>query len=372
MNHQKVFILLRSLDVFGGTEIQTLNLGKALVELDFDVSLILYFHMEPELQQFFEKEGIKVVFLNIKEEKGLLHLLKSIKDFLRLAKPDIVHVQYMNPGLIPIIAAKLAGSRVIIGQIHQPATHYSWLHKLFVKTAGLLSDFFISVSLNTQQSWFGKKHLLRIGQSIPTNFTIYNSLYYIFQPSEEKLKRRNEAQTLKIAVIGRLRWEKGQLFALEAYKAIYHDRSDVELHFVGVGPDLDLLKDTCKEWGIEDQVYFHGQLPPVRLNEFYNDIHLVLVPSRFEAFGLTAIEAMLFGIPVIASNVDGLKEVVDNGINGFLVEFGDVTSLTDRINLLLENRDNLQEMGLRGKEKVLANFAFEPYKAIIYDFYSRL
>lgn len=372
MNNQKVFILLRSLDVFGGTEIQTLNLGKALVESDFDVSLILYFHMEPELQQFFERENIKVIFLKINEEKGLFHLLKSIKDFLRFEKPDIVHVQYMNPGLIPIIAAKLAGSRVIIGQIHQPATHYNQLHKLFVRTAGLFSDFFISVSLNTQYSWFGKKHLFKIGKAFPSNFTIYNSLYYIYRPSEEKIKKRRDAKTLKIGVIGRLRWEKGQIFALEAFKAISRERKDVELHFVGVGPDQDLLKDTCKEYGIEDQVYFHGQLPPVQLNDFYNYIHVVLVPSRFEAFGLAAIEAMLFEIPVIASNVDGLKEVIDNKVNGFLVEFGDVPTLKDRINLLLENKDKRIEMGIRGKEKVLTNFAFEPYKAIINDFYSRL
>jgi L-malate glycosyltransferase len=369
---KKVFILLRSLDVIGGTEVQTINLGKVLVDSGYEVSLVLYYYIEEELKDFFEKEGIKVKYLAIDERKGLFNLLNGLIKFLKKERPDIVHVQYMNPGLIPIIAAKLAGLSTIIAQIHQPATHYKRIHRFFVKIAGFLSDYFISVSLNTQNSWFGIKHLYQINQPFPSNITIYNSLYHTYKTFSEKIADRNSNSIFKIGIVGRLRWEKGQIFALEAFKELAKEKSTVELHIVGIGPDQDLLKGFCTEWQLKNKVFFYGQLTPEELNDFYHFIHLVIVPSRFEAFGLTAIESMLFEIPVIASNVDGLKEVIENGSDGFLVEFGDIEALKNKMELLIENKSLRLEMGAKGKEKVISKFSSEHYSSIIKDFYSRI
>lgn len=363
---------MRSLDVFGGTEIQTLNLAKALIASGYEVALVLYFEVEPQLKSFFEDEGIQLKQLNIDSSKGLGRTFSEITGFLKKEKPDIVHIQYMNPGLIPILAAKWASVPIIIGQIHQPATYYKTLHKLFVKIADKMCDYFMSVSLNTQKSWFQKEFLYQVGQPFERNFTIYNSLYNIFKPNEALLLEKRNAKRIELAVVGRLRWEKGQIFALESFVGVCKKHDNVHLHLVGVGPDEAFLMEKCQELGIADKVTFHGQLAPAKLNEFYNNIHLVIVPSRFEAFGLTAIEAMYFETPIIATNVDGLKEVVREGVDGFLVEFGKNEILTERINLLIENPQMRIDMGIACRKRVEDNFSYEKYNLIIKDFYSRL
>lgn len=369
---KKVFILLRSLDVLGGTEIQTLNLGKALISSGYEVTMVLYFNFEKELATHFEADGIKITFLELDENKGLWNTLKGIRLFLQREKPDIVHVQYMNPGLIPILAAKWARIPKVIAQVHQPATHYKKIHKLFVRVAALLSNYFISVSLNTQYSWFGKKQLYEMGRKAPKNFTIYNSLYDVFEPKPELINYRETLEKLNIGVVGRLRWEKGQIYALKAFSIALSKYKNLHLHLVGKGPDIEYLSNECIRLGIGENVTFHGQMNPDQLNQIYHSLHIVIVPSRFEAFGLTVIEAMQFEIPVIAHSVDGLVEVVRNRVDGFLVDVGDVEKMAENIIYLVENREIRNIMGKEGKARVMADFSFPKYQKLINDFYSNI
>lgn len=372
MSKKKVLILLRSLDVLGGTEIQTLNLAKALVQADMEVTLVLYFGANPQLSTFFVQEGVAVRDLAIDPQKGLLKTFLSILSFLRATNSDIVHVQYMNPGLIPIIAAKLAAVPVLIGQIHQPATYYKTIHKWLVNLAAFLCDYFISVSLNTQKSWFNKQVLYQKGNKMPKNSTMYNSLYHVFQADQARLLLRSQDPILRIAVVGRLRWEKGQRFAIEAFAKLTRVHSACHLHVVGIGEDEPMLRDLVQELSIADRVTFHGQLLPQELNTLYHQIHLMIVPSQYEAFGLTAIEAMNYQIPVIASAVDGLQEVVSDGENGFLVPFGDAESIADRLSILARDPQLRKDMGKKGEESVEKKFSFLQFQGLVNDFYSRL
>jgi D-inositol-3-phosphate glycosyltransferase len=99
------------------------------------------------------------------------------------------------------------------------------------------------------------------------------------------------------------------------------------------------------ELGVEDFVTFLGAQSQNALPLYYSAAQVVVVPSRYESFGLVALEAMACGAPVIASDVGGLATLVRDGRTGFLVPDGDAAALADRIGLLFNNRVLRNELG---------------------------
>jgi D-inositol-3-phosphate glycosyltransferase len=95
-----------------------------------------------------------------------------------------------------------------------------------------------------------------------------------------------------------------------------------------------------------------GTVNDSALNKWYNKISVVIIPSVFEGFGLTAIEAMACGTPVIATDGDALRDVIEDGVNGLLVQYNDVESLRDKIVYLLKNKAEQSKFSLNGKKKV--------------------
>jgi glycosyltransferase involved in cell wall biosynthesis len=101
-------------------------------------------------------------------------------------------------------------------------------------------------------------------------------------------------------------------------------------------------------------------------------IDLLIVPSQYEGFGLTAAEAMAAGLPVIASDVDGLREVVDDGNSGLLVPFGDVEKMSSALLALLSNPERARSMGKNGKLRIEKLFSVAIFHNAIVDAYAQL
>lgn len=115
-------------------------------------------------------------------------------------------------------------------------------------------------------------------------------------------------------------------------------------------PDSELtrLQDLKDELGLNDVVTFLGGRAQTSLPFYYSAADAVVMPSRYESFGLAALEAMACGTPVVASDVGGLSFIVRDGETGFLVSEGDEDAFADSILTLLENKALRDEMGARG------------------------
>jgi glycosyltransferase involved in cell wall biosynthesis len=96
------------------------------------------------------------------------------------------------------------------------------------------------------------------------------------------------------------------------------------------------------------------------------------MPSRTDSFGIVYLEAWLNGVPVIGANAGGVPEVISDGVDGYLVEFGDVPALANRIQLLLQRPEAAREMGNAGKRKVLAEHTWDRKIARIAEIYAEL
>lgn len=146
---------------------------------------------------------------------------------------------------------------------------------------------------------------------------------------------------LNLLFIGRLEEIKGVKHACEVTKVLLQEGLDVELVVAGTGciaEDLKRLYSDVKE------IKFIGNVSGSNKNDVLLDAHIVLVPSQWEeVFGIVVIEAFAYGIPVLASNVGGLPELVEENKNGRIIDFTDYKSVCELICLLNNDRDLLKQ-----------------------------
>jgi len=177
----------------------------------------------------------------------------------------------------------------------------------------------------------------------------------LFKPGENK--RRDPVIVL---FVGRLREEKGILELIEAAKKIKRHRKDIEFWFVGQGPLKRYLNKLKKQLPIRYFDYIENMILP----KVYQEADMLVLPSKRkrgweELFGIVLIEALSCGLPVIASNHVGPREIITHGCDGFLIQSDPnldrtkfIEEIAKYICLLAENMDLRREMGLRGRRKV--------------------
>ena len=120
-------------------------------------------------------------------------------------------------------------------------------------------------------------------------------------------------------------------------------RADVDLLLIGDGPEHARLEKMAVELGVRQRVYFAGWRKNVE--DFLNAMDIFVLPSDFEAMPFSIIEAMACGVPVVASDVGGISDIVEDGSTGFLVPPGDISKLTRCIRCLIFDEDMRQRFG---------------------------
>lgn len=131
------------------------------------------------------------------------------------------------------------------------------------------------------------------------------------------------------------------------------------------------LREQAKRLSLEDRVFFVGSRPQEELPLFYSASDVCILPSRYESFGMVALEAMACGTPVIASHVGGLGFTVVDGVTGFLVPEGDAEGLAQRIHWLLESPSLRQELARNAMERA-RDFTWDRVVSSILELYEAL
>ena len=159
---------------------------------------------------------------------------------------------------------------------------------------------------------------------------------------------------LFVGALDRAHYFKGIEYLLKSFAKV---KNDPKLMIVGDGDLKDQYVELSKQLGIKNRTIFTGNVLNEKLPQYYAASDLVVLPSTIiESFGIVLIEAMSCGIPVIASNIPGVRTVVDHDVNGYLVEPRDVDELASKMQYLLDNITIRTRFGESGREKVLHNY----------------
>jgi sugar transferase (PEP-CTERM/EpsH1 system associated) len=295
---------------------------------------------------------------------------------LRRYRPHIVHTR--NWGAIEAVAAaKLAGVPVVIHSEHgYEVDMFAGLpvrRRLFRRAAYAMADAVFAVTCELRdfhacQTWI---HPERIG-------VIYNGVdTKRFAPSRETriAMRRKLAlpeESFVVGAVGRLVPIKDHQTLLKAAALLSGSGIDVRVLLVGSGPERERLQGRATD-ALEGRVCFAGDSD--RVPEMLNAMDVFVLPSLGEGMSNTLLEAMACGLPVLATNVGGNPEIIENNVNGCLFAPGDAEWLASKLKLLARDPALIHQLGTAARNRAIESFSLsrmlETYRSFYLDLAAR-
>jgi len=383
----KIVYLITGLDV-GGAEMLLWQFLRNLDKKEFDL-VVLSFIPTGNIGSLIEKEGIRVEslgiekYLNEKNGKNIFSIFLRVLYvffvetprlyfFIKTEKPDILHSHLFHANLLGRLVGHLAGVPVVVSTIHN-VDFGGRLRELALSYTNFLSDATIAISKNVSNKMIEKKvvpkdNLFVIQNGIDTDLS--NIEYHKTRIKiREELNINNKKKVL--ISVGRLVKQKGYPILIDALKKLSLERDDFVSIILGGGEDRESLEKMVIEVGLEKKVLFLGNKQNVR--EYLVASDIFVMPSLFEGLPLSLLEAMSCGLPVVATSVGGVPEVITDSSLGLLVEENNPEDLLGKIKYLLSlPKEDLEEMGIVGRKRIQENFSINHMVSQYLSLYRRL
>ena len=361
---KKILITIPCLHT-GGTEVACLQLAKSLISLGFSVSVVVYFkEIDPIMLNIFQHIGVDVKLLNIPRTSGFktyFQLFLKLGNILRLGEYNLIWLQYMTPSLLPLLMARFFTTR-LFASVHVVSNHYSALGIFRIRWfAYFWCSRFICVSNTVANSIFGNSNKTRwLSKKV---IVIPNSLDMTELKNVHGYDWRKEMMwpndAMIVGFVGRLDYIKGVDILI---KAVAEISVPIRLIIIGDGAEFNSLRDLAEELGVLDITHFAGRISHDEIYRAIKGFDVGVVPSREEGFGLSALEMMAVGLPIIATRVDALNEVVIEGKTGLLFNEHDYIDLAEKIVQLFKNPILFKEIGTAAVTHVFAHYSQENYR----------
>jgi glycosyltransferase involved in cell wall biosynthesis len=181
-----------------------------------------------------------------------------------------------------------------------------------------------------------------------------------------------EPDKKQVLFVGRFVPVKNIELLINAFENIQRIHPSAELVLVGEGPQEDELKKRVEEQNLSETVQFMGYIPNDDLPKFYRNATVVALSSRSESYGITLLEAMSCGVPVVAPDIGVIPDIVDENENGLLYQRGSVAELTDALDEILSDIKLRRSYSQAARTKAVKYFDWSNKQTKLYDLYSNL
>jgi phosphatidylinositol alpha-1,6-mannosyltransferase len=161
----------------------------------------------------------------------------------------------------------------------------------------------------------------------------------------------SQGAQLSAICVGRLIERKGQHHLIKAVKQLADEGINIEVSLLGTGDSLEKYRALTKKLGVEEYIKFMGYVPRKEIMKFYNQADVFVLPSFNEGMSLAALEAMAAGLPLVVTRTGGTLMLVEEGINGYTFDWGDIDSLAKHLRKFAKNRDLIQRMGRKSRSR---------------------
>jgi len=368
MNNKKLVLQIRNANFedFGGAERYPIFLSKSLERLGYKSVVV---SKSPSLLRYAKSENIKTMegwWWSRQNWSGSRVLLLPIYivwqitlyfwylQLFLLAKPSIIHIQSKDD----FIAATLAGKTLrkkIIWSDHADLKHIFKNAGVWYKNpvgklvyfCGLRADS-ILISSNGEKKLICE-NLKKDAEIIKKMTIVYNG---VSDNSENYTKKNHSAFTY--GIVTRMVIDKGIGEAITAFKLLNEVHPETKLILVGDGPNIQLFKSQAKD---NKNIVFTGHLNDP-LGEM-NSLDVLLHPTYHESFSITLIEASMFGLPIITTDVGGNPEIIINNKTGLLVSPKDEISLFKAMEKLYKSKELRDTLGKNARKQYLDKFNFD-------------
>ncbi len=363
MSKIKILHIITYLPI-GGAQDNTLITVENLDRNKYDVSLLCAPRGE-WVDRVLSIKNLRVIFIDelIRRIHLFYDLIAFIKifRFIKKEKFTIVHTHSSKPGFSGRIAAKLAGVPIVVHTIHGFPFHdfMSPLTKNFFifieRFLSKFSDILITVSkLNLNKA-------VQLKLDKPEKFVnIYSGICFDkFKGHFDKNKIKKELGIQKdykvIGMIGRLSEQKAPQYLIQAIPSVIQKFPKSRFLLVGDGELRKELETLVKKFGIDEYVRFLGYRE--NIPEIMSIFDIFVLTSLWEGLGRSLTEALYMEVPVVATAVEGVPELIQNGKTGMLVPPKDIKAISNGILQLLQNPSMSKKMGKKGHTLVVNNFS---------------
>ena len=357
----------------GGPAIHVASLAAGLETRGYHTTLVAGTLARGEDSMAFVAERLGVSIVSVPEMAREVAPLLDARSAGRLAaiirelRPHILHTHTAKAGAIARAAAVLAGGarppivahtfhgHVLKGYFGPARTEF---FRQVERTLARASDVLVAVSPEVRDD------LVELGVAPREKFAVVR----LGIPLAERLGDPSAdldfralygipREAFVVGWVGRMTGVKDTGAVLEIVRATRDLGVDVVLCMVGDGPDREALEQQAHELGIARRTYFVGYQPDVA--GYYRLFDAFVLPSVNEGTPVSAIEALASGTPVVANRVGGVPDVVRDGLDGFLVEPGDVEHAASRVAQLARDGELRARLGASGRERVLHRYSVE-------------
>ncbi|CAM3586053.1 hypothetical protein FSS13T_22760 [Flavobacterium saliperosum S13] len=308
-------------------------------------------------EKILQERGFDVTVFNNNPAITNLKNIWVLYKWFRKVKPDVVHTAAAEANFHGVIAARLAGVKIVVAEEiglpnHSPVARFvfRFVYKFVKKVicvSKAVNDFLIAI------------------KELPSEkgIVIYNPV------SKPMFFKKHLTDAFTIVCVGRLETVKNQQLLIKAFAQLENKES--RLLLVGDGRTRTALEQMIKEFNLEHRVVITGFSETPEF--FLSQAHLFVLPSLSEGFGIAVVEAMQQGLPCLCSNVGGIPEFIEEGLTGWLFDPNQEGELTKKLNVISKlSLSELEAVGAAAKAYANNRFTSEKYVTHLENFYEAL
>ena len=351
----RIAYLITHAESVGGAQVHVRDLSTSLCEQGHKVAILT--SDSSSSVEYFRGHGAQVIGIpGLKRRLSFFAeatVLSAIKKVLHEWRPDILSTHSSKAGILGRMAAKKLGIPAVF-------TAHGWafadgvpepqrtIYTVVERRAARASAAIIAVS--------EADAALAVARNVarpPKLHVIHNGMPNRELPSPHQIL--DSGDIVRICIVARFAPQKDHALLLDALAEL--EELPWILSLVGTGPGREAVERRVANLGMNSRVIFHGQVPDAK--PYLDESHIYALVSNWEGFPRSILEAMRSGLPIIASDVGGVRESVLHNETGILVPRGDRVALVEAFRKLIEDGELRHLLGAAGRDRFVNHFTFE-------------
>lgn len=329
-------------DKFGGGEKWMVGAAKGLLDRGHDVTLAS--RKDSRILGYAADKGVPTAVIEIHSDISPLKTLR-IASYLKKEGIDILICNLNKDVRVAGLAARIAGTPVVLARHGMLLCGKKWKHRLTLTrlTDGIVTNSKTIRDAYAAYGWFGPE-FVRV---------IYNGIEVPQHIDARDFSTRFPGRKIVYSA-GRLAEQKGFDYLVEAAGILRKKRDDLVFIVSGEGKLETALKTQVRDMGLEDSFFFEGFAPDIY--PLLAGCDLFVLASLFEGMPNVVMEAMAAGKPVVATDVNGARELIEDGQTGIIVPPRDPKAIADAVERVIDSPEMSAAFGKEGKKRVAAEF----------------
>ena len=293
---------------------------------------------------------------------NMLQKLWQLDRLLRELRPDVIHTHSYLPRLFTGVWRLFFSRKKVryVSSIHSP---YPYLFDCNLR----------SCFKRLSEGWFLRQYndviicvSKQVAQAVVNIYCIHEDQVWCIpngvivpEAADPQCQTHGANDTVIVITVGRLSYEKNYRALLDCWRNVLRIYTDAVLWFVGDGEERDLLQEHTRRLGLENKVKFWGWQEPSTVFDLLSQANVFVLSSRYEGFPMVILEAAGMGLPVVSTDVSGVRDIVEDECSGYVV--ADMQEMEHALARLIVSRQLRQKMGSRGRQRVLEQYTVGRY-----------